>query len=239
MTWRGVILAGGRGTRLGKLTEVTNKHLLPIGQWPMVYHAISKLVVAGVNDILIVTNPYHVGDFKAALSDRQNYGYSLSYKAQEEPGGVAQALGLAEEFCDGCNCVVLLGDNIFQDSLVPVVSTAHLHPNDALVLLKRVPDPQRYGVAEVHGTSIVGIEEKPVNPRSNNAVVGIYLYPPDVFSIIRTLKPSRRGELEITDVNTTYLKRGRLQYHRLDGYWIDAGTPEALAEANRLVTEEA
>jgi glucose-1-phosphate thymidylyltransferase len=237
MNWRGVILAGGRGTRLGELTRVTNKHLLPVGPYPMVYHPLKKLVAAGIRDVLLVSGTEHMGDFVELLGSGREHGCSLTYRVQDEAGGIAQALGLAELFCTGAHCVVLLGDNIFLDPLGPIIEEGRRHPGDAFVMLKKVPDPQRYGVAELKGGRIVGIEEKPAVPKSAHAIAGIYIYPPDVFDVIRTLRPSRRGELEITDVNNTYLARGRLRHGHLAGYWTDAGTPESLALANQLVRE--
>ncbi len=237
MSWRGVILAGGKGTRLGELTKVTNKHLLPVGPYPMVYHPLKKLVAAGVTDVLLVSGTEHMGDFVELLGSGKEHGCSLTYRVQDEAGGIAQALGLAELFCTGATCIVLLGDNVFLDPLRPVVEEAKRHPGDAFVMLKKVPDPQRYGVAELRDGRVVGIEEKPPAPKSEFAVAGIYVYPPDVFDVIRTLRPSRRGELEITEVNNSYLARGRLRHGLLSGYWTDAGTLESLALANKLVRD--
>src|SRR3954470_13097508 len=201
MTVRGVILAGGKGTRLGELTKVTNKHLLPVGPYPMVYHPLKKLTGAGIHDILLVSGTEHMGDFVELLGSGREHGCTLTYRVQDEAGGIAQALGLAELFCHGARSVVILGDNIFLDPLGPCVPAANKAPDWAWVALKRVPDPGRYGVAELKGDRIVGIEEKPPHPRGDTAVAGIYLSPPDVFDVVKTLKPSRRGELEITDVN--------------------------------------
>jgi glucose-1-phosphate thymidylyltransferase len=237
MTLRGIILAGGKGTRLGELTKVTNKHLLPVGPYPMVYHPLKKLVGAGVRDVLLVSGTEHMGDFVELLGSGREHGCSLTYRVQDEAGGIAQALGLAELFCTGHRCVVILGDNIFLDPLQTLVAEADKHPDFAWVALKRVPDPGRYGVAELQGNRVVGIEEKPKVPKSDCAVAGIYLYPPDVFSVVRGLKPSRRGELEITDVNRYYLDKGRLGYSFLEGYWTDAGTLPSLAHANQLVND--
>jgi glucose-1-phosphate thymidylyltransferase len=239
MTLRGVILAGGKGTRLGELTKVTNKHLLPVGPYPMVYHPLKKLVGAGVRDILLVSGTEHMGDFVELLGSGREHGCSLTYRVQDEAGGIAQALGLAELYCSDVRSLVILGDNIFLDSLGELVAAAERKPEHAWVMLKRVADPHRYGVAELRGDQILGIEEKPEKPKSDYAVAGIYLYPPDVFGFIRTLKPSARGELEITDVNRHYLEQGRLSYRELKGYWTDAGTLESLATANQLVQAEA
>lgn len=236
---RGVILAGGKGTRLGELTRVTNKHLLPVGAFPMVYHPLKKLTGAGIHDILLVSGTEHMGDFVELLGSGREHGCSLTYRVQDEAGGIAQALGLAATFCRESRCAVILGDNIFLDPLGPFLAQADARPNDAWVTVKQVHDPNRYGVAELQGDRILGIEEKPQNPKSDWAVAGIYLYPPDVFEVIKTLKPSRRGELEITDVNTYYIREGRLGYHKLTGYWTDAGTLESLDVANHLVREQA
>ncbi len=238
MTTRGVILAGGKGTRLGELTKVTNKHLLPVGPYPMVYHPMKKMVGAGLTDLLLVSGTEHMGDFVELLGSGKDHGCRLTYRVQDEAGGIAQALGLAEQFCHDGRTLVILGDNIFYDALKEMIAAADQKPDRARVFLKQVPDPQRYGVAEVRGDSIVSIEEKPKQPKSDFAVAGIYLYPPDVFGVIKTLKPSARGELEITDVNRYYLEKGRLGHSLLRGYWTDAGTLESLAHANTLVNEQ-
>jgi glucose-1-phosphate thymidylyltransferase len=238
MTLRGVILAGGKGTRLGELTKVTNKHLLPVGPMPMVYHPLKKLVGAGVRDVLLVSGTEHMGDFVELLGSGRDHQCTLTYRVQDEAGGIAQALGLAELFCHGARSVVILGDNIFLDPLGPLLEAANRSPDCAWVALKKVHDPKRYGVAELRDDRIVSIEEKPKQPRSDFAVAGVYVYPLDVFEFIRTLKPSARGELEITDVNRHYLEQGRLGYTVLDGYWTDAGTLESLATANHLVHED-
>jgi len=232
---RGIVLAGGKGTRLGELTRVTNKHLLPVGPYPMVYFPLKKLAGVGLDDILLVSGTEHMGDFVELLGSGKDHGCQITYKVQDEAGGIAQALGLARLFSQGARSLVILGDNIFEDSLHDLVAEAAKHPNDAFVLLKEVSDPQRYGVAEILDGRIVGIEEKPKEPKSNMAVAGIYLYPADVFEVVRTLKPSHRGELEITDVNKYYLSQGRLRQRPLVGYWTDAGTPESLGHANDLV----
>jgi glucose-1-phosphate thymidylyltransferase len=238
MTLRGVILAGGKGTRLGELTKVTNKHLLPVGPFPMVYHPLKKLVGAGILDILLVSGTEHMGDFVELLGSGREHRCRLTYRVQDEAGGIAQALGLAEQFCHDVRSLVILGDNIFQGSLADLVAASEREPDRAWVMLKQVADPQRYGVAELRGDRVVSIEEKPKRPRSDFAVAGIYLYPPDVFAVIKTLKPSARGELEITDVNRHYLEQGRLSHRVLPGYWTDAGTLESLAVANQLVHEQ-
>lgn len=233
--WRGVVLAGGKGTRLGELTKVTNKHLLPVGPSPMVYYPLRKLIGAGITNILLVSGTEHMGDFVELLGSGREQHCQLTYRVQDEAGGIAQALGLAEQFCSGHPLVVILGDNIFQDSLEEIVAAAAAHPGHAWIALKEVPDPGRYGVAEVQGNRILSIEEKPKEPKSNFAVAGIYVYPPSVFDIIRELKPSWRGELEITDVNRHFLAQGRLGWSALRGYWTDAGTFDSLQHANELV----
>jgi glucose-1-phosphate thymidylyltransferase len=238
MTWRGIILAGGKGTRLGELTKVTNKHLLPVGPYPMVYHPLKKLIGAGIRDVLLVSGTEHMGDFVELLGSGKALGCSLTYRVQDEAGGIAQALGLAELFCGDRRCVVILGDNVFLEPLARILAEAEKKPDDAWIVLIKVDDPSRYGVAELRGDRVVGIEEKPAAPKSDFAVVGVYIYPSDVFSVIKGLKPSGRGELEITDVNRYYLDQGRLGYSFLEGYWTDAGTMTSLAAANRLVWEQ-
>jgi glucose-1-phosphate thymidylyltransferase len=235
---RGVILAGGKGTRLGELTKVTNKHLLPVGPYPMVYHPLKKLAGAGLTDILLVSGTEHMGDFVELLGSGKDHGCRLTYRVQDEAGGIAQALGLAELFCTGSRACVILGDNIFHAPLTPMMAEADKKPDWAWIGLKEVHDPGRFGVAELDGDRVVGIEEKPENPKTNLAVIGIYIYPPDVYEVIKTLKPSRRGELEITDVNTHYMKAGRMGYSQLPGYWTDAGTLDSLDVANELVRKE-
>src|SRR5579862_2303839 len=238
MTWRGIILAGGKGTRLGELTKVTNKHLLPVGPYPMVYHPLKKLIGAGIKDIMLVSGREHMGDFVELLGSGRAHSCSLTYRVQDEAGGIAQALGLAELFCGTGRAVVILGDNIFFDPLTPLLKEAEKRPNDAWIVLTKVDDPSRYGVAELRDQRVVGLEEKPDSPKSDFAVVGVYIYPPDVFSVVKGLKPSGRGELEITDVNRYYLEKGRLGYSFLNGYWTDAGTLPSLAAANQLVWQQ-
>jgi glucose-1-phosphate thymidylyltransferase len=239
MQLRGIILAGGKGTRLGELTKVTNKHLLPVGPYPMVYHPLKKLVGAGITEILLVSGTEHMGDFVELLGSGRAYGCHMTYRVQDEAGGIAQALGLAEFFSRDARSAVILGDNIFFDPLPPLLNESNAHPDFAWVALKRVPDPGRYGVAELDGKRVVAIEEKPQKPKSDYAVAGIYIYPADVFDVIKTLKPSKRGELEITDVNRYYLEKSRLGYSTLSGYWTDAGTPDSLLLANELVQKNA
>lgn len=237
MTLRGVILAGGKGTRLGELTRVTNKHLLPVGPYPMVYYPLKKLIGAGVRDILIVSGTEHMGDFVELLGSGRQHGCNLTYRVQDEAGGIAQALGLAASFCRDGRCIVLLGDNIFQDSLTPVIAQANQSPQSAWIVLKEVHDPARYGVAEFRDNVVVAIEEKPAQPKSNFAVTGVYVYPADVFDIIPKLRPSGRGELEITEVNNFYLRERRLGHAFFPGYWTDAGTLDSWTHANRLVAD--
>ena len=198
---KGIILAGGTGSRLFPLTKVTNKHLLPVGREPMIFHPVRKLVEAGIREILIVTGLEHMGDVVNLLGSGKDFGCLFTYKVQDEAGGIAQALGLAENFAGKELLCVILGDNIFQDPIGPYLSAFREQARGARLLLKKVDDPQRYGVAEVEGSRVVRIVEKPKRPKSDLAVVGIYFYDPQVFDVIRTLKPSARGELEITDVN--------------------------------------
>jgi len=233
---KGVVLAGGTGSRLFPLTKVTNKHLLPVGREPMIFHPIRKLTDAGVEEILVVTGLDHMGDVVNLLGSGREFGCRFTYKVQDEAGGIAQALGLAENFAGKSPVCVLLGDNIFEDSIQPFVEGYAKQKKGARIVLKQVPDPQRYGVAEVRGDKIVGILEKPKAPKSDLAVTGIYFYDPGVYDVIRTLKPSGRGELEITDVNNHYLRERQLRYDVLEGWWTDAGTFDSLHFANELVS---
>jgi glucose-1-phosphate thymidylyltransferase len=233
---KGVVLAGGTGSRLFPLTKVTNKHLLPVGREPMIHHPISKLTGAGVDEILVVTGVDHMGDVVTLLGSGREFGCRFTYKVQDEAGGIAQALGLAENFAGGSALCVILGDNIFQDSIAAYAQRFREQGRGARILLKEVPDPQRYGVAEIASDGrVVGIEEKPKRPRSSLAVTGIYFYDGGVFEAIRALKPSARGELEITDVNNAYVARGEMRHDVLAGWWTDAGTFESLRHANELV----
>lgn len=232
---KGVILAGGLGTRLYPLTKVTSKHLLPVGNEPMIYHGIRQLAEAGITDILIVTNPIHVGDFVKVLKSGKNFGCDFTYKVQEEAKGIAHALALAENFAAEKGIVVLLGDNIFESSIHQIVNDFKSQQTGARIVLKKVEDPERYGVATVNGNRILSIEEKPENPKSKDAVVGLYFYDQTVFDIIRTIKPSSRGEYEITAVNNAYIAREQLEYSILQGEWVDAGTLESLVVANQII----
>src|SRR5260221_8749131 len=236
---KGVILAGGTGSRLFPLTKVTNKHLLPVGREPMIFHPVKKLIEAGVDEICIVTGVDHMGDVVTLLGSGKDFGCRFTYKVQDEAGGIAQALGLARNFAGQDLICVILGDNIFQDSIAPYVAAFRAQGSGARLLLKQVHDPQRYGVAEVDGSKVLRIVEKPKEPKSNFAVVGVYFYDANVFEVIRTLKPSGRGELEITDVNNHYLRAGSLQCDRLSGWWTDAGTFDSLHAANELVAGRA
>lgn len=234
---KGIILAGGTGSRLYPLTKVTNKHLLPVGKYPMIYHPIVKLKEAGIDEILVVSGREHMGAVVNLLGSGAEVGVRFTYKIQDEAGGIAQALGLAENFVHGDKCVVILGDNIFEDSIKEYVENFEKQEKGAKILIKAVPDPHRYGVAEINNDKIIGIEEKPKNPKSNFCVTGIYMYDSKVFDIIKTLKPSRRGELEITDVNNWYIKDGSLTYDVLSGWWTDAGTFNSLTLANELAKD--
>lgn len=233
---KGIVLAGGLGSRLQPLTRVTNKHLLPVGSLPMIYYPIRKLVQAGIRDIMIVTGGNHAGDFLRLLGSGKEFGLKrLHYTYQEGEGGIAAALSLAEDFAEGDRMVVILGDNIFQADLHPYVAQYARQPAGAMILLKAVSHPERFGVADIVRGRIRRIVEKPKHPPSRLAVTGIYLYDAQVFDIIRTLKPSQRQELEITDVNNTYLAQGNLQYAILKGWWTDAGTFDSLYRATTLV----
>ena len=235
---KGVVLAGGLGSRLNPLTKVTNKHLLPIYDKPMIYYPIQTLVNAGIQDILVVTGGKNAGEFLRLLGNGKDFGLKhVNYTYQEGEGGIAQALGLAEFFADGEPICVILGDNIIENNICQAVDDFRKQGKGAKILLKEVTDAQRFGVAEIKGDRIVGIEEKPKTPKSNLAVIGIYLYDTTVFEKIRRLKPSGRGELEITDVNNFYIEEGTLTYEVLDGWWTDAGTFESLLRANNLVAE--
>jgi glucose-1-phosphate thymidylyltransferase len=231
---KGIVLAGGMGSRLYPLTKVTNKHLLPVGQAPMIWYPIWKLKQAGMEEILIVTGTEHMGDVVGLLGSGKDFGCRFTYKVQDEAGGIAQALGLAENFAGGDATCVILGDNIFEDDLSSDAQAFLRQGRGSRILLKPVEDPQRYGVAVLDGERVVAIEEKPLEPKSDLAVTGIYFYDGEVFDIIRTLRPSRRGELEITDVNNEYIRRGEMSWGRFDGWWTDAGTFPSLAHAHGL-----
>ena len=235
---KGVVLAGGLGTRLSPLTRVTNKHLLPVYRKPMIYYPIEKLVQAGMTEIMVVTGGPFAGDFLKLLGNGREFGLKdVHYTYQEGEGGIAVALGLTENFVDGDRVCVILGDNIFSAGIGRGVEDYMKQPSGAKIFLKQVDDPEGFGVGELQGKSVVGIEEKPKTARSRYAVTGIYMYDNEVYSIVKTLKPSGRGELEITDVNNAYIRKGTLTYDVLDGWWTDAGTFESLHRANTLVAE--
>jgi glucose-1-phosphate thymidylyltransferase len=235
---KGVVLAGGLGTRLRPLTAVTNKHLLPVYDQPMIYYPIQTLVNAGITDIMIVTGGNSAGDFLKLLGNGKAFGLKhLNYTYQEGEGGIAEALSLVEHFAGGDPVCVVLGDNIIEGSIRDAVRAYRHQGGGAKIILKRVPDPQRFGVPELDGRRVVRIEEKPREPKSDYAVIGIYMYDGEVYDIIRTLKPSGRGEMEITDVNNAYIDRGELTWEELEGWWTDAGTFESLQRASNLVAE--
>jgi len=237
---RGVVLAGGLGTRLYPLTKVTNKHLLPVYDRPMVYYPIQTLVDADVRDIMLVTGGNNAGDFLRLIGNGKEFDLDrISYAYQEGEGGIAAALSLTEDFAENGSVVVILGDNILEKGISGAVSEFRKQKDGARILLKEVPDPQRFGVPLIDGDRIVRIEEKPKKPASNYAVVGVYMYDNSVFDIIKTLKPSARDELEITDVNNAYIEQGKMTYSVVDGWWADAGTSfDALLRANRLVAQK-
>ncbi len=236
---KGIVLAGGLGTRLYPLTKVTNKHLLPIYHKPMVYYPIETLVQAGIREILVVTGGKNAGEFLRLLGNGKEFGLKhINYTYQEGEGGIAAALALAEFFADGGPICVILGDNIIEKSIAPYVHNFQKQGSGARILLKEVEDPGRFGVPEIRNNRIVRIEEKPPVPASNYAVTGIYMYDGDVFDIVKGLKPSLRGELEITDVNNAYIERGRMEYDILEGWWTDAGTFESLLRASNLVSRK-
>jgi glucose-1-phosphate thymidylyltransferase len=235
---KGIILAGGTGSRLFPLTKITNKHLLPIYDRPMIYYPIQTLVDAGINDIMIVTGGRHSGGFLELLANGKQFGLKhINYTYQEGEGGIADALALAEHFADGQKICVILGDNIIQGHIREAAERFQRQPKGAHILLKEVHDAERFGVAELAGDRIAGIEEKPAKPKSNYAVTGIYMYDATVFDKIKTLVPSKRGELEITDVNNAYIREGDMAFSFLEGWWTDAGTFESLLRAANLVAQ--
>ncbi len=235
---KGVVLAGGLGSRLRPLTAVTNKHLLPVFNQPMIYYPIQTLVNAGITDIMIVTGGNSAGDFLKLLGNGKAFGLKhLNYTYQEGEGGIAAALSLVEHFAGDDAICVVLGDNIIEGNIRPAADSYREQGSGAKILLKRVSDPQRFGVPELNGKHVLRIEEKPAQPKSDYAVIGIYMYDARVFEIIRALKPSGRGELEITDVNNAYIDRGEMTWDELAGWWSDAGTFESLLYASNLVAE--
>lgn len=236
---KGVILAGGLGSRLRPLTHVTNKHLLPVYDQPMIFYPLQKLVSAGIRDILIVTGGSNAGDFLRLIGNGSAFGLQhVNYTYQKGEGGIAEALDLAKHFADGQRVAVILGDNIFQDDITPYVKAYQRQPEGAKILLKKVPDPERFGVAVLKKGRVLGIEEKPKKPKSSYVVTGIYFYDSDVFQIIKTLKPSGRGELEITDVNNAYIRKNRMTYSILRGWWSDCGTFDSLLHASQLISRD-
>lgn len=236
---RGIILAGGLGKRLHPLTKISNKHLLPIYNKPMIYYPIQTLVDAGIKDILVVTGGNHAGEFLRLLGNGQEFGLKhLNYAYQEGEGGIASALKLAQHFAGNEKVVVILGDNIIEKDIKKAVENFEKQPSGARILVKKVLDPDRFGVVEIKDDKIVSIEEKPKEPKSDYIVTGIYMYDSRVFDIIRHLKPSNRGELEITDVNISYLKKKELYYEILDGWWSDSGTFDSLLKSSNLVAEK-
>jgi len=236
---KGIILAGGLGTRLMPCTKVTNKHLLPVFDKPMIYYPITTMVNAGLKDIMIVTGGNYAGDFLRLLGNGKEFGLKdISYSYQEGEGGIADALRLAENFAEGDKVFVMLGDNIIEEDISKYAAEFEKQKNGAKIFLKEVSDPERFGVAEISGGKVINIEEKPKKPKSNYAVCGLYMYDSDVFNIIKNLKPSGRGELEITDVNNEYIKRGNMTFAALSGWWTDAGTFESLYRASTLVAKK-
>ena len=235
---KGIILAGGLGTRLLPLTKITNKHLLPVYDKPMIYYPIRTLINAGIEDILIVTGGNDAGDFLRLIGNGKEFGLKhINYTYQEGQGGIADALNLAEFFADKEDICVVLGDNIIEKNIRGAVEAFERQKQGAKIMLKEVSDPQRFGVPELDGDRVVLIEEKPKSPKSKYAIIGIYMYDNTVFDIIKTLKPSDRGELEITDVNNMYINRGEMTWEVLDGWWTDAGTFDSLLRASQLVAQ--
>ena len=231
---KGIILAGGNGSRLYPMTKIFNKSLLPVYDKPMIFYPIKTLKEIGCKEIMIISGREHSGQIMNQLGSGVDYGLEFTYRIQEEPGGIAHALSLAKDFCNGDSVAVCLGDNIFEDK----IDISDYDGTGAYIFLKSVPDPQRFGVAEVAGDSVVNIVEKPDNPVSDLCTTGLYVYDTYVWNIIKQLKPSDRGELEITDVNNWYVKNGLMKFKKLEGFWSDAGTPDSLAQATQLVKEK-
>ena len=232
---KGVILAGGSGTRMRPLTLGTNKHLLPIGEKPMIFYPIEQLGEIGIREILIVTGPEHLTAFAHLLGDGSELNVSIQFKVQAKPGGIAQALGLSRSFVGDSQFVLHLGDNIFEKSLKPFADLFPLKSDASCVILKEVPDPERFGIAQIQNGKIIDVIEKPQNNIGNLCVTGVYGYTPAVFEIVREMKPSGRGELEISDVNAFYARAGKLAHHTIQGWWIDAGTLESYMEAQEII----
>jgi glucose-1-phosphate thymidylyltransferase len=235
---QGVILAGGTGSRLYPCTKVTNKHLLPVYNKPMIYYPLKTLIDAGINDILIVTGPEYAGDFLRLLGSGKEFGIKITYELQDEASGIAQALSLAQSFIKDEKFIVILGDNIIEDNVKNEFSTFLKSSEEARIFLKEVPDAQRFGVAEVRENAVVNIEEKPKNPKTSYAVIGLYMYSRNVFETIKKLKPSKRNEYEITDVNNHYVKGGKMGFSVLKGFWSDAGTFQSLYKASTMIRDK-
>lgn len=232
---KGIILAGGLGTRLGLLTKITNKHLLPVYDKPMIFYPLKVLLDANIKDILIISGPEYSGHFLRLLGSGKAFNAKFTYEIQDDPGGIAHALGLAKDFADKENVAVILGDNIFEDNFSKEINN---FKSGSSVFLKEVHDAERFGVAEVKDNKILSIEEKPIKPKSNYALTGLYLFDSSVFSIIKTLKPSKRNQLEITDVISSYLKNNSLDYSIVKGFWSDAGTFDSLHKAASYMKEK-
>jgi len=233
---KGIILAGGRGTRLRPFTHIINKHLLPVYDKPLIYYPLLAMKDAGIKEVLLTCNKEDLPSFKKLLGDGAEFGIHISYATQEEPKGITDALGLAEKFAGGSKVAVMLGDNVFTDhEQIKKGIAAFANEKGARLFLKEVSDPERFGVAHVENSKIIAIVEKPQNPKSNLAVTGLYLYDPDVFEIVKTVKPSARGELEITDVNNHYIEKGAVQHEIVGGEWVDAGTFDSLVRASVLM----
>ena len=238
---KGIILAGGTGSRLKPITSVTNKHLLPVYNKPMIYYPLETMVACGFSEVLIVSGREHAGHFLNLLGGGKDFGIKISYEVQEEAGGIAQALAMAQDFADNDSVAVHLGDNIFENTrqLIAGVEKFNTQSDGAMIFLKEVSDPKRFGVAEISGDQVLSITEKPENPKSNLCVTGFYVYDKNVFNVIKTLKPSGRGELEITDVNNQYIKSGNMKFITVEGEWTDAGTFESLFKASELARKKA
>ncbi|QMU62512.1 MAG: NTP transferase domain-containing protein [Gammaproteobacteria bacterium] len=232
---KGVVLAGGKGTRLFPLTKVTNKHLLPVGKEPMIFHPIRQMVCAGITEILVVTSTDHMGDIVRCLGSGEEFGCEITYRVQKNAGGIADALSLSKSFAGHEKLCVMLGDNIFKEKIIPFVNSFTCQKTGARVLIKKVDDPSRFGIAALDERQIIEIEEKPKTPKSPYAVVGLYFFDSKVFDYISEISPSKNGELEITSVNNKYIEQGELEFDIYEGEWTDAGTFESLHEANRLL----
>lgn len=234
---KGILLAGGSGTRMHPMTKGINKHLLPVGQQPMILYPLQKFSEFGIRDCLVITGPEHFTPFAQVLGDGSEWGLNLHLRVQQKPGGIAQAVALAESFVGNDSFFVLLGDNLFEEPLSIVKESLPLKEDEALVVLKKVADPERFGIAQIKNNKIIDVVEKPKKPIGNLCVTGIYGYTPKVFDVIREVAPSGRGEMEISDVNRFYAQAGNLKFQTLEGWWVDAGTKEAYLEAHRILSE--